>query len=108
MRKKSLNKSRYLDSNFGGKFKLNLHYRVPGVEHKVAKICAAFESAPDLVELTDVQHHTLANVLKRYLGQLPEPLVTVVLYQVIFTTFVYKMTLEPSYLSILKVTFVDM
>ena len=85
MRKKSLNKSRYLDSNFGGKFKLNLHYRVPGVEHKVAKICAAFESAPDLVELTDVQHHTLANVLKRYLGQLPEPLVTVVLYQVIFS-----------------------
>ena len=48
----------------------------------MAKICAAFESAPDLVELTDVQHHTLANVLKRYLGQLPEPLVTVVLYQV--------------------------
>ena len=49
---------------------------------QVTKICAAFESAPDLVELTDVQHHTLANVLKRYLGQLPEPLVTVVLYKV--------------------------
>ena len=57
---------------------------------QVTKICAAFESAPDLVELTDVHHHTLANVLKRYFGQLPEPLVTAVLYKVSTKPLIYR------------------
>jgi hypothetical protein len=55
-------------------------YRMSGVKHKVAKICQAFESAPDLVELTDIQPNIIANVLKRYMSDLPEPLITVVLY----------------------------
>ena len=55
-------------------------YRMSGVKHRVAKICQAFESAPDLVELSEVQPNIIANVLKKYLSDLPEPLITVVLY----------------------------
>ena len=55
-------------------------YRVCAVKHKVEKLCQAFEQAPDLVELTDIQPNVIANVLKLYMRQLPEPLITFVLY----------------------------
>ena len=51
-------------------------YRVPPVKHRSDKLCQAFENAPELVELTDIHPNVIANVLKQYLLQLPEPLIT--------------------------------
>ena len=51
-------------------------YRVPPVKHKSDRLCQSFENAPELVELTDIHPNVIANVLKQYLLQLPEPLIT--------------------------------
>ena len=55
-------------------------YRVSGVKSKVEKICQAFENGADLVDLTDIHPNVIANVLKLYLRQLPESLLTSKLY----------------------------
>ncbi|KDR15612.1 rho GTPase-activating protein 45-like isoform X2 [Zootermopsis nevadensis] len=55
-------------------------YRVSGVKSKVEKLCQAFENGADLVDLTDIHPNVIANVLKLYLRQLPEPLLTFCLY----------------------------
>ena len=55
-------------------------YRVSGVKHKVEKLCQAFENGAELVDLTDQNPNVVANVLKLYMRQLPEPLLTFILY----------------------------
>ncbi|XP_066995467.1 rho GTPase-activating protein 45 isoform X2 [Anabrus simplex] len=55
-------------------------YRVSGVKSKVEKLCQAFENGAELVDLADIHPNVIANVLKLYLRQLPEPLLTFQLY----------------------------
>lgn len=56
-------------------------YRVSGVKSRVERLCQIFENGADLVDLADVHPNVIANVLKLYLRQLPEPLLTFKLYQ---------------------------
>ena len=51
-------------------------YRVSDVKSRVEKLCQAFENGADLVDLSDVQPNVIANVVKLYMRQLPEPLCT--------------------------------
>ncbi|CAG0884331.1 unnamed protein product [Cyprideis torosa] len=55
-------------------------YRVSGVKSRVEKLCQAFENGAELVDVTEVHPNVIANVLKLYLRQLPEPLLTYKLY----------------------------
>lgn len=55
-------------------------YRVSGVKSQVERLCQSFENGPDLVDLSDVHPNVIANVLKLYFRQLPEPLLTYRLY----------------------------
>merc|ERR1719150_2710529 len=55
-------------------------YRVSGVKSKVEKLCQAFEDGAELVDLTDIHPNVIANVVKLYMRQLPEPLMTFKLY----------------------------
>ncbi|RWS14840.1 minor histocompatibility protein HA-1-like protein [Dinothrombium tinctorium] len=55
-------------------------YRVSGVKSRVEKLCQSFENGADLVDLSDQHPNVIANVLKLYLRQLPEPLLTFRLY----------------------------
>ena len=50
------------------------------MKHKVEKLCQAFENGAELVDLTDQNPNVVANVLKLYMRQLPEPLLTFSLY----------------------------
>jgi hypothetical protein len=43
-------------------------------------LCQAFENGAELVDLTDQNPNVVANVLKLYMRQLPEPLLTFNLY----------------------------
>ncbi|XP_071952191.1 rho GTPase-activating protein 29-like [Antedon mediterranea] len=51
-------------------------YRCPGLKLKVEKLCQTFENGGDLVDLSETSPHLISNVLKHYLRQLPEPLLT--------------------------------
>lgn len=55
-------------------------YRVSGVKSKVERLCQCFENGARFVDLSDSPPHVVANVLKLYLRQLPEPLLTYRLY----------------------------
>ena len=55
-------------------------YRVSGVKSQVEKLYQSFENSAELVDLTDTHPNVIANVLKLYLRQLPEPLLTFRLY----------------------------
>ncbi|KAG0716117.1 Rho GTPase-activating protein 29 [Chionoecetes opilio] len=55
-------------------------YRVSGVKSRVEKLCQAFENGAHLVDLSDQHPNVIANVMKLYLRQLPEPLLTFRLY----------------------------
>jgi len=55
-------------------------YRVSGVKSRVEKLCQAFENGAELVDLSDVHPNVIANVVKLYMRQLPEPLCTFRLY----------------------------
>ncbi|CAB3361432.1 Hypothetical predicted protein [Cloeon dipterum] len=55
-------------------------YRISGVKSKVEKLVEEFESVLDLVDLSRVNCHVVASVLKLYLRQLPVPLLTFELY----------------------------
>ena len=50
------------------------------VKSKVEKLCQAFENGAELVDLTDIHPNVIANVVKLYMRQLPEPLMTFRLY----------------------------
>ena len=51
------------------------------MKHRVERLCQAFENGSELVDLTDINPHVIANVLKLYMRQLPEPLLTFNYYQ---------------------------
>nr|XP_048315768.1 rho GTPase-activating protein 45 isoform X3 [Myodes glareolus] len=51
-------------------------YRVNGVKTRVEKLCQAFENGKELVEMSQASPHDISNVLKLYLRQLPEPLIS--------------------------------
>lgn len=55
-------------------------YRVSAVKSKVNQLCEAFEKYGDEVNLKDVNPNIIANVLKLYLRELPQPLFTFELY----------------------------
>ncbi|RUS77643.1 hypothetical protein EGW08_014586 [Elysia chlorotica] len=55
-------------------------YRVSGVKSKVEHLCQRFDIDPEAVDLSDVHPNIISNVLKLYLRQLPEPLLTFRLY----------------------------
>ncbi|XP_029648171.1 rho GTPase-activating protein 45 isoform X4 [Octopus sinensis] len=51
-------------------------YRVSGVKSKVESLCKQFEADPDGVDLEQQHPNVITSVLKMYLRQLPEPLLT--------------------------------
>lgn len=55
-------------------------YRVSGVKSRVEKLCQAFENGVFHADLSDTPPHVIAAVLKLYLRQLPESLLTFRLY----------------------------
>ncbi|KAL9950292.1 hypothetical protein ACROYT_G042771 [Oculina patagonica] len=55
-------------------------YRVSGVKSRVEKLCQSFENGVYQADLSDTPPHVIAAVLKLYLRQLPESLLTVKLY----------------------------
>lgn len=50
------------------------------MKSRVEKLCQSFENGAELIDLSDVHPSIIANVLKLYLRQLPEPLLTFKLY----------------------------
>lgn len=56
-------------------------YRVSGVKSTVENLCQRFELDPESVDLANENPNVISNVLKLYLRQLPEPLLTFKLYQ---------------------------
>lgn len=57
-------------------------YRVSGVKSTVENLCQRFEMDPESVSLENENPNVISNVLKLYLRQLPEPLLTFKLYQI--------------------------
>lgn len=55
-------------------------YRMSGVKSKVESLCSKFEKDPDSVNLDDEHPNVISNVLKLYLRQLPEPLLSFKMY----------------------------
>ncbi|CAL1545224.1 unnamed protein product [Lymnaea stagnalis] len=55
-------------------------YRVSGVKSKVENLCQKFDMDPEAVNLDEIHPNVISNVLKLYLRQLPEPLLTFRLY----------------------------
>ena len=55
-------------------------YRVSGVKSTVENLCQRFEMDPESVDLEAENPNVISNVLKLYLRQLPEPLLTFKLY----------------------------
>lgn len=52
-------------------------YRVSGAKQRIDRLCQTFENGPvDLVDLTNIPPNVIADVLKNYMRQLPEPLLT--------------------------------
>jgi len=52
-------------------------YRVSGSKKSSGKTCQSFMNGPELVDLRQVHPNVIANVLKLYLRQLPEPLLLI-------------------------------
>ncbi|XP_067137055.1 rho GTPase-activating protein 45-like isoform X2 [Centruroides vittatus] len=75
-------------------------YRVSGVKSRVEKLCQSFESGADLVDLTDAHPNVIANVLKLYLRQLPEPLLTFRYYPDFINIAKYYPSLKEEYTQI--------
>ncbi|KAE8283315.1 GEM-interacting protein [Larimichthys crocea] len=55
-------------------------YRVSGSKPRIQKICQAFETQKDQVDLSDLSPHDITSILKQFLKELPEPLLTFDLY----------------------------
>ena len=68
-----------LESNFFSLFQGI--YRVSGVKSTVENLCQRFEIDPESVLLQNENPNVISNVLKLYLRQLPEPLLTFKYYQ---------------------------
>ncbi|KAI4882408.1 hypothetical protein NFI96_025175 [Prochilodus magdalenae] len=55
-------------------------YRVSGSKPRILKLCHAFETQKDQVDLSDLSPHDISSVLKYFFKDLPEPLLTFDLY----------------------------
>ncbi|XP_015459098.3 GEM-interacting protein isoform X1 [Astyanax mexicanus] len=55
-------------------------YRVSGSKPRILKLCHAFETQKDQVDLAEVSPHDVTSVLKYFFKELPEPLLTFDLY----------------------------
>ncbi|KAG7460288.1 hypothetical protein MATL_G00219790 [Megalops atlanticus] len=55
-------------------------YRVSGSKPRIQKLCQAFETQGDQVDLSDVSPHDITSILKHFFKELPEPLLTFDLY----------------------------
>ncbi|XP_060798527.1 GEM-interacting protein isoform X2 [Neoarius graeffei] len=55
-------------------------YRVSGSKPRILKLCHAFETQKDQVDLSDLSPHDITSVLKLFFKDLPEPLLTFELY----------------------------
>ncbi|XP_069381480.1 GEM-interacting protein isoform X2 [Paralichthys olivaceus] len=55
-------------------------YRVSGSKPRVLKLCQAFEVHKEQVDLSDLSPHDITSILKHFLKELPEPLITFDLY----------------------------
>jgi len=55
-------------------------YRVSSVKSKVDSLCQCFENNAESIDISDIHPNVIANVLKLYFRQLPEPLLTFKLY----------------------------
>ncbi|XP_077476189.1 GEM-interacting protein isoform X1 [Stigmatopora argus] len=55
-------------------------YRVSGSKPRVQKLCQALEDLKEDVDLSEVSPHDVTSVLKHFLKELPEPLLTSELY----------------------------
>ncbi|TDH03018.1 hypothetical protein EPR50_G00158860 [Perca flavescens] len=55
-------------------------YRVSGSKPRIQKLCQAFETQKEQVELSDLSPHDITSILKHFFKELPEPLLTFDLY----------------------------
>ncbi|KAM4535585.1 GEM-interacting protein isoform 1-T1 [Fundulus diaphanus] len=55
-------------------------YRVSGSKPRIQKLCQTFETQKDQVDLSDLSPHDITSILKHFLKELPEPLLTFDLY----------------------------
>ncbi|XP_051245241.1 GEM-interacting protein [Dicentrarchus labrax] len=55
-------------------------YRVSGSKPRIQKICQAFETQKEQVDLSDLSPHDITSILKHFFKELPEPLLTFDLY----------------------------
>ncbi|XP_018610099.1 GEM-interacting protein isoform X3 [Scleropages formosus] len=55
-------------------------YRVSGSKPRIQKLCQAFETQKDQVDLSELSPHDVTSVLKHFFKELPEPLMTFDLY----------------------------
>ncbi|KAM3598314.1 uncharacterized protein V6R79_016598 [Siganus canaliculatus] len=55
-------------------------YRVSGSKPRIQKLCQAFETQKEQVDLSDLSPHDITSILKHFLKELPEPLLTFDLY----------------------------
>ncbi|XP_004559627.2 GEM-interacting protein isoform X2 [Maylandia zebra] len=55
-------------------------YRVSGSKPRIQKLCHAFETQKEQVDLSDLSPHDITSILKHFFKELPEPLLTFDLY----------------------------
>uniref|UniRef100_A0A8D2ZLY6 GEM interacting protein n=1 Tax=Scophthalmus maximus TaxID=52904 RepID=A0A8D2ZLY6_SCOMX len=55
-------------------------YRVSGSKPRILKLCQAFETQKEQVDLSDLSPHDITSILKHFFKELPEPLLTFDLY----------------------------
>ncbi|XP_076609076.1 GEM-interacting protein [Chaetodon auriga] len=55
-------------------------YRVSGSKPRIQKLCQAFETLKEQVDLSDLSPHDITSILKHFFKELPEPLLTFGLY----------------------------
>ncbi|XP_051797579.1 GEM-interacting protein [Acanthochromis polyacanthus] len=55
-------------------------YRVSGSKPRIQKLCQAFETQKEQVDLSDLSPHDITSILKQFFKELPEPLLTFDLY----------------------------
>ncbi|XP_068606368.1 GEM-interacting protein [Brachionichthys hirsutus] len=55
-------------------------YRVSGSKTRIQKLCQAFETQKEQVDLSDLSPHDITSILKHFFKELPEPLLTFDLY----------------------------
>ncbi|KAM6904515.1 GEM-interacting protein isoform 2-T2 [Xenentodon cancila] len=55
-------------------------YRVSGSKPRIQKLCQAFETQKEQVDLADLSPHDITSIIKHFFKELPEPLLTFELY----------------------------